>query len=46
VPGDTEKSLYNLDFKEVKKLDPGGPITVKASRTARSRSACCSRAAA
>ena len=28
--GDTEKSLYNLDFKEVKKLDPGGPITVKA----------------
>ena len=28
--GDTEKSLYDLDFKEVKKLDPGGPITVKA----------------
>ncbi len=28
--GDTEKSLYNLDFKEVKKLDVGGPITVKA----------------
>ena len=28
--GDTEKQLYGLQFKEVKKLDPGGPITVKA----------------
>jgi osmoprotectant transport system substrate-binding protein len=28
--GDTEQQLYGLQFKEVKKLDPGGPITVKA----------------
>jgi osmoprotectant transport system substrate-binding protein len=28
--GDTEQQLYGLNFKEVKKLDPGGPITVKA----------------
>ncbi len=28
--GDTSKRLYGLDFKEVKKLDVGGPITVKA----------------
>ena len=28
--GDTEKTLYGLNFKEVKKLDVGGPITVKA----------------
>jgi osmoprotectant transport system substrate-binding protein len=28
--GDTEKQLYGLQFKQVKKLDPGGPITVKA----------------
>jgi osmoprotectant transport system substrate-binding protein len=27
--GDTEKQLYGLNFKEVKKLDVGGPITVK-----------------
>jgi osmoprotectant transport system substrate-binding protein len=25
--GDLEQSLYGLNFKEVKKLDPGGPIT-------------------
>ena len=25
--GDTEQQLYGLDFKEVKKLDAGGPIT-------------------
>jgi osmoprotectant transport system substrate-binding protein len=25
--GDLEQSLYDLNFKEVKKLDPGGPIT-------------------
>jgi osmoprotectant transport system substrate-binding protein len=25
--GETSKALYNLDFKEVKKLDAGGPIT-------------------
>ena len=28
--GDTEQQLYGLQFKEVKKLDAGGPITVKA----------------
>lgn len=28
--GTTEQQLYGLQFKEVKKLDPGGPITVKA----------------
>ena len=28
--GDTEQQLYGLQFKEVKKLDTGGPITVKA----------------
>jgi osmoprotectant transport system substrate-binding protein len=28
--GDTEKQLYNLQFKEVKKLDVGGPVTSKA----------------
>jgi glycine betaine/choline ABC-type transport system substrate-binding protein len=28
--GTTEKSLYGLDFKEVKKLDAGGPVTTKA----------------
>src|SRR6476646_7055559 len=28
--GDTEQQLYNLKFKEVKKLDTGGPITVQA----------------
>jgi osmoprotectant transport system substrate-binding protein len=28
--GDTEQQLYDLKFKEVKKLDTGGPITVKA----------------
>ena len=28
--GTTEQSLYGLQFKTVKKLDPGGPITVKA----------------
>lgn len=28
--GDTEQQLYNLKFKSVKKLDAGGPITVKA----------------
>ena len=28
--GDTEQTLYGLQFKEVKKLDAGGPITVKA----------------
>jgi osmoprotectant transport system substrate-binding protein len=28
--GATEKQLYNLSFKTVKKLDPGGPITNKA----------------
>ena len=28
--GDKEQELYGLDFKEVKKLDPGGPVTVKA----------------
>jgi osmoprotectant transport system substrate-binding protein len=28
--GDTEQQLYDLKFKEVKKLDEGGPITVKA----------------
>jgi osmoprotectant transport system substrate-binding protein len=28
--GATEKQLYNLNFKTVKKLDPGGPITNKA----------------
>jgi osmoprotectant transport system substrate-binding protein len=28
--GATEKQLYNLNFKTVKKLDPGGPITTKA----------------
>jgi osmoprotectant transport system substrate-binding protein len=28
--GDTEAELYGLDFKEVKKLDPGGPVTVTA----------------
>jgi osmoprotectant transport system substrate-binding protein len=28
--GDTEQQLYGLKFSEVKKLDEGGPITVKA----------------
>jgi len=28
--GETEQELYGLDFKEVKKLDPGGPVTVTA----------------
>jgi osmoprotectant transport system substrate-binding protein len=28
--GSTEQQLYGLQFKQVKKLDPGGPITVKA----------------
>ncbi len=28
--GDTEQKLYDLQFKEVKKLDTGGPITVQA----------------
>lgn len=28
--GDTSQDLYGLDFSEVKKLDVGGPITVKA----------------
>jgi osmoprotectant transport system substrate-binding protein len=28
--GDREQQLYNLQFKEVKKLDTGGPVTVKA----------------
>ncbi|MDQ1381337.1 MAG: osmoprotectant transport system substrate-binding protein [Actinomycetota bacterium] len=28
--GSTEKQLYNLKFKTVKKLDAGGPITTKA----------------
>jgi osmoprotectant transport system substrate-binding protein len=28
--GETEKQLYDLQFKEVKKLDVGGPITSKA----------------
>lgn len=28
--GTTEQQLYGLQFKEVKKLDPGGPITVNA----------------
>jgi osmoprotectant transport system substrate-binding protein len=28
--GTTEQQLYGLNFKEVKKLDPGGPITNKA----------------
>jgi osmoprotectant transport system substrate-binding protein len=28
--GDKEQEVYGLEFKEVKKLDPGGPITVKA----------------
>jgi osmoprotectant transport system substrate-binding protein len=28
--GNTEQSLYGLQFKQVKKLDVGGPITVKA----------------
>src|SRR5262249_16371914 len=28
--GDTQQKLYGLDFKEVKKLDPGGPVTTKA----------------
>ena len=28
--GDKEQELYGLDFKEVKKLDPGGPVTVTA----------------
>jgi len=28
--GDTEQQLYGLQFKEVKKLDTGGPVTVKA----------------
>lgn len=28
--GDTEKQLYGLQFKQVKKLDTGGPITGKA----------------
>jgi osmoprotectant transport system substrate-binding protein len=28
--GDKEKSLYDLQFKDVKKLDAGGPITSKA----------------
>jgi osmoprotectant transport system substrate-binding protein len=28
--GDTSQELYGFDFEEVKKLDEGGPITVKA----------------
>ena len=28
--GAKSKELYNLDFSDVKKLDPGGPITVDA----------------
>jgi osmoprotectant transport system substrate-binding protein len=28
--GDTSQQLYGLQFKEVKKLDTGGPVTVKA----------------
>jgi osmoprotectant transport system substrate-binding protein len=28
--GDTSQQLYNLQFQEVKKLDTGGPVTVKA----------------
>ena len=28
--GDKEQQLYGLQFKEVKKLDTGGPVTVKA----------------
>ena len=28
--GDTEQQKYGLQFKEVKKLDTGGPVTVKA----------------
>jgi osmoprotectant transport system substrate-binding protein len=28
--GDVEQQLYGLQFKEVKKLDVGGPVTVKA----------------
>ena len=28
--GDLEQQLYGLQFKEVKKLDPGGPITNQA----------------
>ncbi len=28
--GETEKTLYGLEFKQVKKLDVGGPITAKA----------------
>jgi osmoprotectant transport system substrate-binding protein len=28
--GEAEQKAYNLDFKEVKKLDTGGPITAKA----------------
>jgi glycine betaine/choline ABC-type transport system substrate-binding protein len=28
--GDTSQQLYALQFKEVKKLDTGGPVTVKA----------------
>jgi len=28
--GSTSQQLYNLQFKTVKKLDPGGPITVQA----------------
>jgi len=28
--GDKEKQLYGLNFKEVKKLDPGGPVTNQA----------------
>ena len=28
--GTTSQDLYGLDFKEVKKLDVGGPVTVKA----------------
>jgi osmoprotectant transport system substrate-binding protein len=28
--GTTSQELYGLDFKEVKKLDPGGPLTVNA----------------
>jgi osmoprotectant transport system substrate-binding protein len=30
--GDTSQQLYGLNFKEVKKLDVGGPVTVKALR--------------
>jgi osmoprotectant transport system substrate-binding protein len=28
--GDTSQKLYDLKFKDVRKLDPGGPITVQA----------------